>query len=384
VTADGEALLASVVKGETSIRLRQFTTGAVHRTMRGHAGKVYALNRVVVRGRPLLVSASHDRMVRLWDTNQRRGTPAPDADRAPAGHNGGVNAIARLTATTVATAGADGTVRIWDTTTGIHTLTGLRASTGIKALCILEHGPDRYLAAASYAGVVHVQEPADERPAQQFATHTGTINALTPVRGGRRPLLAGAAQDGALWTWDPLGGRRTAARRRRRLLNGGPIHALTTISASAGDLLVAATELTLQLIDPEDLTVRETLIGHEREIRTVTGFTLAGSQYLASGGADRTVRIWDPWTGHEVAALAGHTGTVNVVTALELGGRMYLLSGGSDRTLRLWDPTTQATVLSIPVYHPVLDCTAVGATLAVALSAGVLAIDLRPGGYRTG
>ncbi|MGI5239660.1 hypothetical protein [Dactylosporangium sp. CA-139066] len=130
------------------------------------------------------------------------------------------------------------------------------------------------------------------------------------------------------------------------------------------------------------LEVRSTLAGHGREIKSITGFRLGDRQYLASGGADRTVRIWDLQDDQEVGTLVGHTGTVNVVTSLTFEGQAYLISGGSDRTLRVWDPASATTVLSIPLYHPVLDCTCVGLTVATALSAGVLALDLHAAGLQ--
>jgi WD40 repeat protein len=303
--------------------------------------------------------------------------------RAPAGHAGGVNAIARFTDRNrpdVLTAGADGTVRLWDTASGRQQLTGLRAATGLKALCVLEDGHRQRIAAASYAGVIHVQAADDDRSRLEFATHTGTINALATIRHGRRLYLAGGGQDGALWCWDPASGRRASMRKRRQQLHAGPINALTTISTADGDMLVAGADRTLQVVDPETLSVLRTFTGHAREIRSITRFSLGGTQFLATGSADRTVRMWDTQTGRDIAAFVGHTGTVNVVTSVDLGGRTYLVSGSSDRTLRVWDPATEATVISVPVYHPVLDCTSVGYTIAAALSAGVLTIDLRLAG----
>ena len=54
---------------------------------------------------------------------------------------------------------------------------------------------------------------------------------------------------------------------------------------------------------------------------------------LASGGANGTVRLWDPATGQH-AALKGHTGPVYSV-AFGPDGKT-LASGGWDGTLRLW------------------------------------------------
>ena len=59
---------------------------------------------------------------------------------------------------------------------------------------------------------------------------------------------------------------------------------------------------------------------------------------LASGGDDKTVRLWDPATGEPRRTLTGHTGLVRGV-AFSPDGRL-LASGGDDETVRLWDPAT--------------------------------------------
>jgi WD40 repeat protein len=58
---------------------------------------------------------------------------------------------------------------------------------------------------------------------------------------------------------------------------------------------------------------------------------------LASGGADRTLRLWDVPARRELALFLGHTNTI-VVVAFAPDGRS-LASVGRDRHVRLWDVT---------------------------------------------
>ena len=59
---------------------------------------------------------------------------------------------------------------------------------------------------------------------------------------------------------------------------------------------------------------------------------------IASGGVDRTVRLWDVQTGEEIWRLSPYTFDVYSV-AFSSDGR-WIASGGADRTVRLWDVQT--------------------------------------------
>jgi len=85
---------------------------------------------------------------------------------------------------------------------------------------------------------------------------------------------------------------------------------------------------------------RAVLEGHQGEVRAVCPVTVAGRQLLASGGSDRTVRIWDAQTGEQRAVLEGHLGWVEAVCPVTVAGREFLASGGGDGTVRIWDAQT--------------------------------------------
>jgi WD40 repeat protein len=57
-------------------------------------------------------------------------------------------------------------------------------------------------------------------------------------------------------------------------------------------------------------------------------------QYVLSGSADRTVKLWDVASGQCLRTFAGHTEAVTSV-AFSPDGR-YALSAGADRLLKVW------------------------------------------------
>src|SRR5262249_29387705 len=65
--------------------------------------------------------------------------------------------------------------------------------------------------------------------------------------------------------------------------------------------------------------------------------------YVATGGADKTIKIWDVAAGRELRTLAGHTGGVKAVAFSPPGGasgnegRSMIASGGNDGRIILWE-----------------------------------------------
>ena len=88
------------------------------------------------------------------------------------------------------------------------------------------------------------------------------------------------------------------------------------------------------LNEPAGVAEREPLTPEEAELRRALAFDPAG-RVLASGGLDKTVRLWNPHTGQLLGSLE-HPATVLAVT-FSPDGEM-LASASEDNAIRLWDP----------------------------------------------
>ena len=86
------------------------------------------------------------------------------------------------------------------------------------------------------------------------------------------------------------------------------------------------------------------LRGHTNFVYAVT-FSPDG-RWIASGGWDRAIRLWDPKTGKLERTLLGHRGFVRGL-AFRYDGKQ-LVSCSEDRSLRLWDV---ATARSLATFH---------------------------------
>jgi WD40 repeat protein len=80
----------------------------------------------------------------------------------------------------------------------------------------------------------------------------------------------------------------------------------------------------------------QVLTGHSGPVYAVA-FSPDG-RWLASGGADNVVKLWEVASGAEVRSFRGHTDYVSSL-AFSPDGR-WLASGSKDRTIRLWDVAT--------------------------------------------
>jgi WD40 repeat protein len=86
------------------------------------------------------------------------------------------------------------------------------------------------------------------------------------------------------------------------------------------------------------------LEGHSRGVMAVV--ILADGEYVVSAGLDQSLRVWEFSTGRLVRTLDNHTAAVHALAVAppseeepREGALPQLASAGADRTVRIWQPT---------------------------------------------
>ena len=106
-----------------------------------------------------------------------------------------------------------------------------------------------------------------------------------------------------------------------------------TLSYYENRIAVGCRSGDIAILDTITGTQKAVFSGHRGEIQCVV-FSLDGTS-LVSGGADRTVKLWDVQTGGVVNTFSGHTGWVYSVSIS--ADYTTVASVSSDGTIRLWD-----------------------------------------------
>jgi WD40 repeat protein len=317
-----------------AVRCWEIRGGGLVAEFRGHDRAVSAL---AFRGDGArLASAGEDKMIHLWDVARERrvGTLAGHTDRIPAlaWHPLGRRLVS---------AGWDNTARVWDgdTCRPEALLDGHAAQ--VTALAF-DAGGD-LLACADASGAVHVWD--FDRASSVHVLRASAQEARCLALGGPAGRLASGGSGRVIHLWEPRTGRAILA-------PDGSGTASPAIAVSPdGSRLVCTGGSGVRSWE----TVRGQELGHlaPAEIPTAARSAVQAVAYspdgrwVAGGGEDALIRVWDTAAGQAPRMLEGSEGPVTCL-AFSPDSRHLASAGCTGQAIWVWSLEKWGPVLLIP------------------------------------
>jgi WD40 repeat protein len=260
-----------------------------------------------------IASAGDDHVVRLWDmlSGEPRGLLK--------GHHDWVRSVVfSPTREEIATGGNDRTVVLWD----LATRTVKRRMSLGFAVVDLAFSPDGLqLAAIGHSEELALISLESEMPIVRFQCPCRAMYAVAFSPNGQ--LLAVGGRNGMTQIWNLASQEVVDSHKSHR---GRVLH----LAFTQDGRLVSCGDDRRMCIRRRTDTGWETNSLPTRTAKYLA-FTLLENQIVV-GGTDNNIRVWDLESLREVEVLTGHTGSVSALQATNKG----FISGSFDTTLRVW------------------------------------------------
>ncbi|KAL9715254.1 Lissencephaly-1 [Leucoagaricus gongylophorus] len=235
-----------------------------------------------------------------------------------------------------------------------HTLTSHRAPITQVAF----HPQYSVLASASEDATVKIWDWETGEFERTLKGHTKSVNDLNFDHKGH--LLVTCSSDLFIKIWD------SQSEYKNTKTFPGHEHSVSSVRFMPGDqhIISASRDKTIRLFDVPSTHQIRTISGHSEWVRCVT--PSSDGKIIASCSKDQTIRIWDPLTGEQKLEFRGHDNDIEVVAFAPLStytaishltgipiterskrhGR-YLASGSRDKSIKLWDTLTGQLLTSL-------------------------------------
>lgn len=264
-------------------------------------------------------------------TAERSNQPTPLSEAR--GHAGGVTAVGYTDdGRSMVTTGADGKLKIWSTTGTLSRTLDLGSapatSLALRANRALTGHAD---------GQIQMWDLEKAERIASFRRNEANVWSVTFT--GEADRFAASGHDWKIALWDA---RKAAA--PVHVLEGHDSAAQAVAYAPKGSLLASGSaDKTVKLWNLDTLDLMRTYRGH-RDFVTALAFAPDGKT-LAAAGLDGVIRLWSTASNRLIRTLRGHKDRVGGL-AFAPGGEA-LASASEDGTLRLWDLKSGKTIRTL-------------------------------------
>ncbi|GIC88272.1 WD40 repeat domain-containing protein [Aspergillus udagawae] len=280
----------------------------------------------------MIASGGADGAVKVWDT--RSGKLIHTFE----GHLAGISTISwSPDGATIASGSDDKTIRLWNVLTGkAHPIPFVGHHNYVYQIAFSPKG--NMLVSGSYDEAVFLWDVRSASVMRSLPAHSDPVSGIDVVWDGT--LIVSCATDGLIRIWD------TATGQCLRTLVHEDNPPVTAVKFSPNGKFVLAWTLDdcVRLWNYVEGRCIKTYQGHvNRKYSLLGGFGSYGlpgappEAFVVSGSEDGSILCWDVVSKKILQRLEGHNGVVLGVDTCSLGEKRLMASCGLDGTLRVWE-----------------------------------------------
>ncbi|NLX08104.1 MAG: TIR domain-containing protein [Chloroflexi bacterium] len=240
--------------------------------------------------------------------------------------------------TQLLTASLDGTIRIWDLTSGHELWKEHLTPQGVYSASYSPDGGTIVIAAAD--GTMRLRSASGRKRDREFNAHFG--GALSASFDPKGQLIVTAGADGTAKVWDA----REKAERFQLIGHLGTIYS-ACFSPRGTRIVTASADGTARIWNAQSGEMLHKLNGTAQRFNSAS-FSPLGEQ-IVTASADGLVRIWDSESGTELQTLNAQAGPVNSAFFSHSGE--LIVSTHADRKVRLWHVKSKTELLAFDSHN---------------------------------
>ncbi|XP_070570769.1 NACHT domain- and WD repeat-containing protein 1-like isoform X2 [Ptychodera flava] len=292
----------------------------------------------LIRGGTLLLSGSKDQTLKLWDVQTQVCL------QVYRGHQDVIWCLAVTKDEKMMVSGSkDDLLKLWDIDTGECLITYEGHSSWISCVCVTSDG--QHVISGSNDKTVKIWKITKDTNALHRERHETQPTAVSITSNGTVAISAAPNDTTRIWSFE----------------TGKDLHVLQNDSACIAlmpddsKLATGSADKVIRVWNLQSGEIVHSLEGHERGIACLT--VTHDNRYLLSACKGNSIRKWDLYTGESFPEWTGHDKPIKGLAVTPDNSK--LISGSSDGSARLWDINNGECLRILTGHTGSVDCIAI-------------------------